>query len=155
MFNKKTITIITYQDQLTMNGLHLCYLKLSSLFMPWLFWTIQNKSHNVKALGHFMSLMITISPTYLLIWKKRTFVGLCAAFWSIFTAKCSPLITHLNHMTMTTCWQISLWPDYSMTKKSDHKVVRLVWEFDCLHFTQYMPRVHIALTINWHDILLM
>ncbi len=28
--------------------------------------------------------MVTISPTYLFIWKKITFVGLCAAFWSIF-----------------------------------------------------------------------
>ncbi len=34
--------------------------------------------------------MITISPTYLFIWKKWTFVGLYVAFWSIFVRKNSP-----------------------------------------------------------------
>ncbi len=36
---------------------------------------------------HSKSFMITISPSYLFIWKKWTFVGLCAAFWSIFLRK--------------------------------------------------------------------
>ncbi len=39
--------------------------------------------------------------------KKGTFVGLYAAFWSIFLRKNSPQITHANHMTMTTSGQFS------------------------------------------------
>ncbi len=53
-------------------------------------------------IGHSKSFMITISPTYLLIWKRFTFVGLCVAFWGIFTRQIFPQITHANHMTMTT-----------------------------------------------------
>ncbi len=53
-----------------------------------------------------MSLMITISPTYLFIWEKWTFVGLWVAFSSIFAEKKLPQITHANHMTMTTSGQI-------------------------------------------------
>ncbi len=49
--------------------------------------------------------MITISPTYLFIWKKLTFVGLCVALWSIFLRKDSTQITHANYMTMTTSGQ--------------------------------------------------
>ncbi len=45
--------------------------------------------------------MITTSPT-LFTWIKLTFVGLCAAFWSIFAQKNFPQIIHTNHMTMTT-----------------------------------------------------
>ncbi len=42
-------------------------------------------------------------------------------------------------MTMTTSWQI-----YAMVwlpqdkRKSENKVARLVWDFDCLHFAQYI-----------------
>ncbi len=50
--------------------------------------------------------MITISPTYFLKGKKFTFVGLCAAFGSIFLRKTSAQITHANHMTMTTIRQV-------------------------------------------------
>ncbi len=53
-----------------------------------------------------MSFMITLSPNYLFIWKKLTFVGLCVAFWSIFTRKNIPQIINANHMTMTTSGQI-------------------------------------------------
>ncbi len=60
--------------------------------------------------------MITISPTYLFIWKKLTFVGLCVAVWSIFWRKNSSQITHANHMTMTTSEQIVSWPDYRKAK---------------------------------------
>ncbi len=34
--------------------------------------------------------MITISSTYLFIWKKLTFVGLYAAIWGIFLRKKLP-----------------------------------------------------------------
>ncbi len=57
-------------------------------------------------IGHSKSFMINISPTYLFIWKKLTFVGLCEAFWSIFLRKISSQINHANHMTMTTSGQI-------------------------------------------------
>ncbi len=50
--------------------------------------------------------MITISPTYLFILKKLTFVGN------------SFQITHAHHMTMTTSGQISSWPDYNKTKEN-------------------------------------
>ncbi len=43
-----------------------------------------------ESIGHSKSFMITISPTYLLIWKKLTFVDLCVAFWSIFLRKKLP-----------------------------------------------------------------
>ncbi len=43
-------------------------------------------------------------------------------------------------MTITSNGQIKSWPDYHKTKrKCEHKVVRLVWEFDCVHFPQYKP----------------
>ncbi len=48
-----------------------------------------------------------ISPTYLFIWKKWTFVCLCVVSWSIFERKNSPQITHANHMTMTTSGSFS------------------------------------------------
>ncbi len=44
-----------------------------------------------------------------------TFVGLCAAFWSIFLRKKSSQITHANQMTMTTSGQILSWPYYCQT----------------------------------------
>ncbi len=31
------------------------------------------------------------------------------------------------------------WDDLVMAWKCEYKVCRLVWEFDCLHFTEYMP----------------
>ncbi len=46
--------------------------------------------------------MITISPTYFLYGKKLIFVGLCAAFSSIFLSNNSSQIIYANHMTMTT-----------------------------------------------------
>ncbi len=46
---------------------------------------------------------------------------------------------HANHMTMTTSGQIMPWSDCLKTKgKREHKVARLVWDFDCLHFAQYI-----------------
>ncbi len=91
---------------------------LPSLFAAWLFWTFHNKSHNMKVISHSTSFMFTISPTYLFIWKKWTFVGLCMAFWSIFLRKKSFQITHANHMSMTTSGQIWSWPDYHKTKEN-------------------------------------
>ncbi len=84
----------------------LSILKLPSLFDAWLFWTFHTKSHNMKALVISKSFIITISPTYLFIWKKWTFVCLCVASWRIFLRKKLPQITHVNHMTMTTSGQI-------------------------------------------------
>ncbi len=80
--------------------------------------------------------MVTISPTYLFIWNKLTFVGLCVAFWSIFARKNSP------RLPMQITWP---WPPVGRfshglitvrQRKCKHKVVRLVrgWLF-----TQYMP----------------
>ncbi len=40
-------------------------------------------------------------------------------------------------MTMTTSGQIMPWSDCQKDKRK-HKVARLVWEFDCLHFAQYI-----------------
>ncbi len=51
-------------------------------------------------IGHFKSFMFTISPNYLFYmeqgFKKWTFVGQCAAFWSIFArlAADHPCISH-------------------------------------------------------------
>ncbi len=36
-----------------------------------------------------------------------------------------------NHLTMTTSGQIMSWSDYLKTKEN-------VWDFDCLHFAQYI-----------------
>ncbi len=46
-------------------------LKLPSLFAAWLFWTFHTISHNMKALVILSHSMITISPTYLFIWKNE------------------------------------------------------------------------------------
>ncbi len=63
-------------------------LKLPSLFAAWLFRTFHNKSHNKKSFViHSKTFVITISPTYLFLWKKWTFVGPCELFWSIFVRK--------------------------------------------------------------------
>ncbi len=42
-------------------------------------------------------------------------------------------IKHVNHMTMTTSGQIMPW---SEKRKREHKVARLVRDFDCLRFAQ-------------------
>ncbi len=68
-----------------------------------------------------------MSCTYLFIWKKRTFVGLCVAFWSIFLRKIYQ-ITHANHMTIG---EILSWPDYRKTKENVNITL--------LDFIQYMP----------------
>ncbi len=80
--------------------------------------------------------MIVISPTYLFMWKKWTFVDLYVAFWSIFLRNNSLQITHANHMTMTTSMQILSWPDYCKTKENVNKNLL---DCVCLHYTQYMP----------------
>ncbi len=58
-----------------------------------------------------------------------------------------PITKHANHMTITTSGHIMSWPDYLIkdNRKCEHKVVRLLWDFDCLHFAQYI-------TIGPHDI---
>ncbi len=68
--------------------------------------------------------MITISPTYVFIWeKKRTFVGLCAATWSIFMIKkTSPRLPM---------------PDYCKTKENVNiKFVRLAFVYILLSTCQ-------------------
>ncbi len=131
------------------------WLKLPSLFTAWLFWTFYNKSHNMKALVILKSFMITISPTYLFIWKKLTFVGLCGAFWDIFLRKNSSQITHANHMTITTSGQIWSWPDYCMTKENVNiKLLDLcLFTFYSVHANE-STWAHMALAINRPDILL-
>ncbi len=89
-------------------------LRLPSLLAAWLFELfILN-----RIIWKQWSLMVTISPTNLFIWKKWTFVGLFAAFWSIFLRKYSSQITHANLMTMTTSGQILSCPDYRKTKEN-------------------------------------
>ncbi len=48
-----------------------------------------NMTSKNKILWKHWSFMITTSPTYLFIWKEM-FVGLCAAFWNIFSNKTLP-----------------------------------------------------------------
>ncbi len=77
--------------------------------------------------------MITISPTYLFIWKKLTFVGLSATFWSIFLRKKLLPDYHANHITMITSGQIFPWPDYHKTKQNvKNKVVKTKFHFRIL-----------------------
>ncbi len=83
------------------------HLKLPSLFAAWLCWTFHNKSHTMKALCILChSSWSRFLPHTCLYGKKWSFVGLSEAFWSIFARKNSSHITHANHMTMTTTWQI-------------------------------------------------
>ncbi len=86
--------------------------------------------------------MITISATYLFIWKKISFVAVCAAVWSISLRKKPDQITHANYMTMSTSGQILSWPDYLKTKEN----VNIMLVDLCL-FTFYS--VH-ANESTWH-----
>ncbi len=45
---------------------------------------------------------------------------------------------------------VMTWSPYDKGKRK-HKVVRLLWDFDCLYFSQYIE-VHIELTVNKADI---
>ncbi len=88
-----------HPGQLTHHLQYTSLLKLPSLFAAWLFWTFHTKSHNMKALVILSHSWSPILPLTCLYWKKRTFVGLCAAFWNIFLRKISSQITHTNHIT--------------------------------------------------------
>ncbi len=114
----------------------LSFLKLPSLFAAWPFWTFHTKSHNMKVLvilSHSWSPFLSLTCFY---GKKVTFVGLCAAFWSIFLRENYPQITHANHMTMTTSGPIYSWPDYRKTKEN----VNITLLDLCLFtFSSYMP----------------
>ncbi len=66
---------------------HVYTLKLPSLFVVWLFWTFHSKSHNMKALVILSHSWSPFLPLTYLYGKKWTFVGLYAAFWSIFLRK--------------------------------------------------------------------
>ncbi len=46
------------------------------------------------------------------------------------------LVKHANRMTMTTSGQIMLWSDCLKTKGNVN--INFVWDFDCLHFVQYI-----------------
>ncbi len=65
--------------------------------------------------------------------SKITFVGLCAAFWSIFLRKNSPQITHAK-------------------RKCQHNIVRLVFVYILLSTCQW---VHMAFAIKRPNVLLM
>ncbi len=80
--------------------------------------------------------MMTISTTYLFIWKKLTFVGLRVAFWSIFLRKNFPTITHPNQMSMTTSGQTWSWPDYSKTKENVNIILLDLFVYILLHTCQ-------------------
>ncbi len=97
--------------------------------------------------------MSTISPTYLFIWKKITFVGLCVAFWNIFLRKHSSQITHANHMTITTSGQIYSWPDYRKTKENVN--IKSLDLHVCLHFTHYMPMSPHVIGYIWLNCMVM
>ncbi len=74
-----------------LNYLQSAQLKLPSPFAAWPFWTCHKKSHNMKAvviLNHSWSPFLPLTSYY---GKQRTFVGLCADFWSIFLRKKLPL----------------------------------------------------------------
>ncbi len=72
-----------------------CYLKLPSLFAAWFFWTFHNKSHNNKALVILSHSRSPFLPLTCMNEKRRTFVGPCVPFWSIFSRKNSPQIAVL------------------------------------------------------------
>ncbi len=137
------------------------FLKLPSLFTAWLIWTFHTKSHNMKALAILSHLWSPFLPLTYLYGNKWMFVGLCAAFWSIFLrrtpslswVKNSPQITHTNHMTMTTSGWIWSWPDYCKTKENVNIIL-----LDLCLFAFYFSTcqwVHMAMAINRPDILLM
>ncbi len=50
--------------------------------------------------------MITISPTYLFMWKKMNLCESLGGLLEYFRETKLPQITHANHMTMTTSGQI-------------------------------------------------
>ncbi len=125
-------------------------LKLPSLFASWLFWTFHNKSHNMKALVILNPFMITIFPTFLLIWKKMK--CLCVALCSIFSRKkLSPdyICKSRDHDYRWTDLVMAWLPEDK--RKCEHKVVRFVFVYILLGTCQW---VHIALAMHRPDILL-
>ncbi len=76
--------------------------------------------------------------TIVLQFKKRFRYGEHPVKAIIRGSFCSNVVSkHANHMTMTTSWQIMPWSDCLKTKR-ENKVARHVWDFDCLHFAQYI-----------------
>ncbi len=86
-------------------------LKLPSLFAAWLFWTLHNKSHNMKAL-------VILSHSWSPFLLHTYLYGKNELLWVSFLRKKSPQIIHANHMTMTTSRKLWPWPDYCKTKEN-------------------------------------
>ncbi len=115
-------------------------LKLHSLFATRRFWTFHNKSHNMKALvipsrswSQFLSLTCLYGK------NEPLWVFVCS--FGVFSREKKlppdyPCKSHDHDHQWTGLIMVWLPKD---KRKCEHKVVRLVWEFYCLHFTLYMP----------------
>ncbi len=114
-------------------------LKLLSMFAAWPFWTFHNKSHNIKALvilRHSWSPFLPLTCLY----GKNELLLASVQHSGVFSREKT-----LHKLSMKITWP---WPSVARfshglitvrQQKCEHKVVILVWQFDCLHFTQYMP----------------
>ncbi len=121
-------------------NLHIKWLKLPYLFPTWCFWTFHNKSHNMKALfilSHPRSQFLPLTylyGKYELLWVSVHPSGV------FFVRKNFPSdYPFKSHDYDNQCAElIMVWLPYDR-RKCEHNGVRLVWEFDCLQFTQFIP----------------
>ncbi len=86
---------------------------------------VQTQYMSFESISHSKSFMITISPTYLFIWKKITFILKYFRMKNLPTDYPCKSHDHDNQLAMA-------WLPYDK-RKCEHKVVRLVWEFYSVH----------------------
>ncbi len=123
--------------------------KLSSLFSAWLFWTLHNKSHNMKALVILSHSWSPFLPLTCLYGKKEL---LWVLVWpsGVFSWEKTP-----SRLIMQITWPwtpVGRFGHGLITvgqKKCEHKVVRIVFVYFLLSTCHW---VHMALAINRPDI---
>ncbi len=99
-------------------------------------------------LNHSRSRFLLLTCLY----GKKTFVGLCVTFWSIFMRKNSPS----DYLTMTTRGQIYSCPDYCKTKWNVNiKLLDLCESLIVYILLGTFQWFHLTKAINRPDILLM
>ncbi len=86
-----------------------------------------------------MSFMITISAPFHL-YEKKELLWVSVQPYRVFSQEQTPPDYPCKSYDHDHQWADLVMAWLSKDKrKCEHKVVRFVWEFDCLHFTQYMP----------------
>ncbi len=116
------------------------HLKLPSLFITWFLKTVHNKSHNMKALvtlNHSWSPFLPLICSY---GKNMNFCGFLCGLLEYFHDKKTPPRSPCKSHNHDHQWADLVMAWLSLDKRiQEHKVVKLMWEFDCYYFVQDMP----------------